>query len=344
VTLVASERLDVTDEQAQPVLLGRGITGGSAWRRDDIAPGEWIVPITADAMAELNTIAGAFAEFDGSVEELAPDAFDWPATTEIMVEIQSRLNNGIGFAVLDGLPTERWGERASRAVSWLLTNMLAPAIKQKLKGARVYDVRDTGAKLKYGVRRSITNLSQEFHTDGSFLAGSPNYLTLACLHQAEAGGVSRVASLTTAHNILMDTAPQHLARLYRPFWWDRQAEHPEGDRPANWLPVFESDGETLSVRYYDDYIRNGYKLMDAEMDEETSSALEAMQAIIEMPENRLEFRLQPGQILYGHNQLVAHGRTEFRDPGNDDSRRHLLLFWLRNAGGTELEAGPALIA
>ncbi len=84
--------------------------------------------------------------------------------------------------------------------------------------------------------------------------------------------------------------------------------------------------------------------MDAELDEETSAALEAMQAIIEMPENWLEFRLQPGQILYGHNQLVAHGRTEFRDLGNDGSRRHLLRFWLRNAGGIDLEADPALIA
>jgi len=50
-TLVASERPDETAEQAQPVILGHQINGGSAWRRDDIAPGEWIVPITADAMA-----------------------------------------------------------------------------------------------------------------------------------------------------------------------------------------------------------------------------------------------------------------------------------------------------
>lgn len=342
-TLVVDEVSIDTDRQVTPVLLNRQYQGGSTWRSKDIKPGEWNVPVAADARAELDTIAGAFTDFEGSIEELVPDAFDWPATTEMMVEIQSRLNNGIGFAVLDGLPSEVWGERATRAICWLLTNLLAPAIMQKSKGARAYDVRDTGAKLKHGVRRSITNLSQEFHTDGSFLAGSPNYLALACLHQAEAGGISRVASLTTAHNILMETAPHHLARLYRPVWWDRQAEHGKDDCPANWLPVFEADGENLSVRYYDDYIRNGYKLMGVALDKETSEALEAMQAIIEMPENCVEFRLQPGQILYGQNQLVAHGRTGFHDPKNDEFKRHLLRFWLRSGGGIELEAEPATI-
>lgn len=343
-TLMAGDRPLDTVEQAAPIILDRRVAGGNAWRSEDIAPGQWNVPIPPDALAELDTIAEAFADFDGPVDELMPDAFDWPATTEIMVEVQSRLNNGIGFAVLDRFPTERWGVPASRAIFWLLTSLLAPPIKQKWKGARVYDVRDTGAKLQYGVRRSVTNLSQEFHTDGSFLGRTPDYLALACLLQAESDGVSRVASLTTVHNILLETAPQYLARLYRPFWWDRQAEHGKGERPANWLPVFESDGETLSVRYYDDYIRNGYKLMDAALDEETSAALEAVRAIIESPENSVEFRLQPGQVLYGHNQLVAHGRSAFRDVEEKTLGRHLLRFWLRSAGGIELEADPALIA
>lgn len=331
-------------EPVDPVILDKPISGSSAWRKRQIAPSEWIVPITPDALAELDTMADAFAGFGGPLDELAPDAFDWPATTETMVEVQRRLNHGIGFAVLDRLPAERWDERAVRAVSWLLASLLAPPIMQKWRGARVYDVRDTGASLRYGVRRSITNLPQELHTDGSFLGLTPDYLALACLRQAEDGGVSRVASLTTVHNILRETAPQHLARLYRPFWWDRQAEHGADERPASWLPVFEPEGETVSVRYYDDYIRNGYRLMDSALGEETSAALEAMQAAIEEPENSVDFRLRPGQILYGHNRRVAHGRTAFRDREGGVPGRHLLRFWLRSTGGIELEADPALIA
>ena len=33
----------------------------------------------------------------------------------------------------------------------------------------LYDVRDTGRTLEYGVRRSITNLDLTFHTDGPWL-------------------------------------------------------------------------------------------------------------------------------------------------------------------------------
>jgi len=170
---------------------------------------------------------------------------------------------------------------------------------------------------------------------------TPDYLALACMSQAEAGGMSRVVSLVTVHERLRETAPRQLERLYRPFWWDRQAEHGDDERPSNWLPIFESDGATLSVRYYDDYIRNGYGLMGAAIDDETENALRTMREIVEDPENWIEFRLEPGQIEFGQNRLIAHGRTAFHDAGTDaPSRRHLLRYWLRSEGGIELEAEP----
>ena len=73
---------------------------------------------------------------------------------------------------------------------------------QKQTGTRVYDVRDTGTPMGSCIRRSITNLEQEFHTDGGWLEHTPEFVCLACLRQASAGGASRVASLVTAHNIL----------------------------------------------------------------------------------------------------------------------------------------------
>jgi hypothetical protein len=261
----------------------------------------------------------------------------------MMVAVRSRLDQGIGLAVVDRLPVERWGARASTAIAWLLTNHLAPAIMQKWKGHRIYDVRDTGAKLQYGVRRSTTNLPQELHTDGSFLRTTPELIGLACLQQAEVGGTSRLASLVTAHNLLLERHPEILPRLYRPFWWDRQAEHSPDEVPSSWLPIFSWDGERLNVRYYDDYIRNGHLLMNAPFADEDSVALAAMKAIVEEPENWVEFRLEAGQIEYTNNQLLAHGRTGFRDAGGL-SGRHLLRFWLRSVGGIGLEAITAVDA
>lgn len=191
---------------------------GSAWRAADLTEADWKVEIPAAALREFEIIAAALAEYDEPLDELTPDGFDWPETTDLMAEVRARLNDGPGFVLLDRMPVETWTDRANRAMTWLLNDMIAPPIMQKWNGHRVYDVRDTGAKLGYGVRRSVTNLSQEFHTDGSFLAMSPDYLSLTCIRQAETGGESLIASLVSAHNELLENHPDLLKRLYEPFW------------------------------------------------------------------------------------------------------------------------------
>lgn len=315
---------------------------GSAWRASDIAEKDWHVTVPTAALREFGLVADALADYDGPLEGLEPDGFDWPATTELMADVRFRLTDGIGFVVLGRLPVEDWSDPANRAVTWMLNTMIAPPIMQKWKGHRVYDVRDTGAKLEYGVRRSVTNLSQEFHTDGSFLEMTPDFFSLTCVRQAEAGGESLIASLTAAHNYLLEHYPEHLQRLYEPFWWDRQAEHDSGERRANWLPIFALKGDELQVRYYDDYIRNGYHLMGEEIDEAGLAALAAMQEAVEAIDNRVAFRLQPGEIVFAQNMQIAHGRTGFRDPAVKTAGGRLLLrCWLRTEGGIELDGVPA---
>jgi alpha-ketoglutarate-dependent taurine dioxygenase len=216
-----------------------------------------------------------------------------------------------------------------------LCNFVASPVMQKHTGTRVYDVRDTGAKLERGVRRSLTNLKQDLHTDGPWLATTADYMALACVRQASSGGMSRIASLAAAHDWLHRTQPRLLERLYAGFWWDRQAEHGPGDRPANFLPVFTWDGARLHVRYYDDYIRNGHRLMQEPLDEAATDALAAMREFVEAPENCFEFTLDRGQIFFLNNHLIAHGRTAFVDTSSGD--RLLLRFWLRPHGGVAFE-------
>ena len=314
---------------------------GSAWRASDLAESDWRIEIPDAALREFDIIAGALAEYDEPLDELSPDSFDWPATTDLMADVRTRLDDGPGFVLLDRMPVETWTDPANRAMTWLLNDMIAPPIMQKWNGHRVYDVRDTGAKLGYGVRRSVTNLSQEFHTDGSFLAMSPDFLSLTCIRQAETGGESLIASLVSAHNHLLENRPDLLQRLYEPFWWDRQAEHHREEGPSNWLPVFTRHGETLSVRYYDDYIRNGYRLVEESIDPLGEAALAAMQEAVEAEDNRVAFRLCPGQIIFGQNTQIAHGRNGFRDASvRTEDGRLLLRYWLRNEGGIALDGVP----
>ena len=322
--------------QSKPSEPPHHIESEAAWQASDLAKLHWGWPADSAMIAELDRIAAWVDEHpDVDPQSLDPGQFDCPATTQSMASITATLTDGFGFVLLTGLPFERWSERTARAISWLLCHFVAPPVMQKWTGTRVYDVRDTGAQLAHGVRRSLTNLKQDLHTDGPWLPTTADYMALACIRQADAGGVSRISSLVAAHNWFCRTSPQLLERLYAGFWWDRQAEHGAGDRPANFLPMYSSDGARLRVRYYDDYIRNGYRLMQESLDALGSDALAAMRDFVEAPENCFEFRLDRGQIFFLNNHVIAHGRSAFVDTPSTD--RLLLRFWLRPHGGVAFE-------
>lgn len=307
-----------------------------AWKSADLATSDWLITLDDQAIREISDIAAAVVARPGyRLEDISHRDVVAPRASEVMAAVRGQLAEGCGFAVLGGLPFEEWDEKTACAASWLLCDFIATPVNQKWTGTRMYQVRDTGAKLAYGLRRSLTNLKQDFHTDGPWLETTANFMGLACVRQARFGGISRIASLISAHNWLAAHHPDMLARLYQPFYWDRQAEHQAGDAPASRLPIYSEGRNGVVARYYDDYVRNGYGLMQERIDEEGERALAALREYLESPENCFEFQLQPGQIFFLNNHRVAHARTAFTDAEGAD--RLLLRFWLRPEGGTEFE-------
>ncbi len=317
---------------------GSRIDAPCAWRAADLKDEDWLLPISSKALSELDELALKLKCYEGPVEALQADEYQLDEVRALMANVRDRLHTGIGFVVLDRLPVENWGVQAAKAIGWLLTTLLGPVVMQKADGTRLYEVQDSGAKLGYGVRRSITNLDQDFHTDGGWLSQAPEIVSLVCLRQASSGGRSRVVSLALAHNCLQEESPALCDRLYRDFWWDRQAEHPPGEAKSSRHPVFSRNGGKLTVRHYSEYIRKGYALQEESLDAEGEAALSAMKAIVDAPENWLEFRLEQGQIEYVNNHLLAHARTAFED-NECQSGRYLLRLWNRREGGVELEPG-----
>jgi alpha-ketoglutarate-dependent taurine dioxygenase len=154
------------------------------------------------------------------------------------------------------------------------------------------------------------------------------------------GGLSRFVSLVTAHNELRRRRPDLLARLYRPFHWDRQSEHaPDAPRVSR-QPVYEYAGGVLASRYYEDYVVNGSRMAGVELDVEGREALEAMRGLVDDPANWVEFRIEKGQLQYLNNRQFAHSRTAFKDAGPGRGR-HMLRLWNRDEGTWHLEGGPA---
>jgi alpha-ketoglutarate-dependent taurine dioxygenase len=323
-------------QAALPITLDE-IAGPQAWTRDGLTSKDWIVPLPELATVELDLIAEYVRRAPRPVETLVPTEYPLRICAELMAAVRVKLEE-TGLAVLDRVPVERYSPEENRAIGWLLASMLGPVVAQTFTGRRLYDVKDTGQKLGYGVRRSVTDLGQPFHTDAPWLWMPPQYVGLFCLESAPAGGISSLVSLVTAHNEMARRHPDLLGRLYQPFAWDRQAEHaPDAPKTARHPVYARGTNGSLVARYYEDYVHNGQKLAGEPLDDAGREALLALRSIVNDPANYVELRLERGQLQYINNRQFAHSRSAFKDSPDGTRRRHMIRLWNRGEGGWGLE-------
>src|SRR6266852_693023 len=238
-----------------------------AWYRHSLAPSDWLVPLPEAAVAELEEVVHRLKRDPLPTLLLSPTHFSLTHCRDVMAYVGRQLREGIGLAVIDKLPVERFSVEENQALGWLLGSLLGRLVAQKWDGTMLYDVRDTGRALTYGVRRSVTNLDLQFHTDAPWLAEPPELVGLLCLHPALEGGVSRFVSLQTAHDELERRQPELLRRLYAPFPWDRQAEHAPDDSKVAHQPAFEPTASGLRCRYNQSLIENAEGLTGTALDD-----------------------------------------------------------------------------
>lgn len=307
----------------------------SNWTRSTIAPNDWIVRLGADALAEIRAVVAELRRAPVPLFLLDPADFKLDACRRTMAEVRERAQNGPMFAVLDRLPLTEMTRDEAIAVYWLVSSLLSRPVAQKLNGQMFFDVQDTGAKLKpgSGIRPTVTNVDLRFHNDNSYNETPPDYVCLFCLHPAKQGGISQVMSVATVHDALERRFPELMPRLYRPFWYDRHAEH-QPDEPTTFAaPIFErgSDG-TIKARLALSEIHAGYELRGERLDNETAAALAAVQSVFDQPELHVELNFEAGQIQYVNNRATGHARTEFVDHPEPERKRHLVRLWLRDKG------------
>jgi alpha-ketoglutarate-dependent taurine dioxygenase len=313
-------------------MLAAGIRGPRAWKRDEIHPKDWIVPLSPACLAELDSVVTSLRRDPQPTLLLQPSEFSLTGCAGAMRLVREKLQEGIGLAVLDRVPVERYSLDENRALMWLLGNLLGRVVPTKWDGTMLYDVKDTGKRLGYGVRRSVTNLDLSFHNDAAWMDWPPDMVGLYCINSALEGGVSRFVSLVSAHNELSRRHRDLLPRLYKPFPWDRQAEHAEGDAKTTRRPIFQGNGEQWMACYNERLVHNGAELNGETLDGEGREALAAMDAIVKRPELCVEFTVERGQVQWISNRKFAHARTEFTDAPEAEKKRHLVRLWTREEG------------
>ena len=139
-------------------------------------------------------------------------------------------------------------------------------------------------------------------------------------------------SFDSVHNRLIEQHPKVLPRLYQPFLIDSQREHAPDDRLTSSVPVFEFDGQALRTRLASSVIRQGYAIEDVEIDDDTSAAIAALDAVTESDGLGKAFDFAQGQIQIVNNRRIGHRRTGYTDWPEPARKRHLMRIWLRNHG------------
>ena len=314
-------------------MLDHIVGGKQAWAGADIQKADWFFRLSAQCLLEIRAAVAKLRCGWLPIERLTPGQFEMPACRDLMLGVRAVLNEGVGFAVVDRLPLDDLSDDEGRALHWLLSSHIARPVAQKLDGAMIYDVHDTGKKATpgSGVRQDKTNMDQYFHNDNSYNETQPEYVGLLCVRPAKAGGISHVISLYTVHNELLRSHKQILPRLYRPFWFDRQGEYLSGEPRVISGPMFRYDGK-LRARLSLYTIEAGQALMNEALDEEGEVAIEALKSVLANTALSFPFAFERGQLQYVNNLELCHRRTGFEDYLEPQRKRLLVRLWLRDAG------------
>ena len=318
--------------ESVPAICREPLDGPGVWGRKDVSEADWRMPIPPAALAEIEELVLTLRRHPMETVALDPRDYALDACRCFMVRVRESLDHGVGFAVLDRLPTDAFDKAELKNVYWLLSGMIARPVAQSFDGRLLYDVRDTGRRIGTRVRGDLTRQELSWHTDYGFNFPPP-HIGLLVLRTAREGGTSRVASMLATHNLLRDLRPALLERLYDPFCWNRQGEHAEGDAVVHRFPVFTYDGKEVRGRFIKWLLYKGYELTGEPFDEAGRDAIETMFDVMSEPDRHVSFSLQAGQIQYVNNFRIAHCRTEYEDSTDDpEARRHLVRIFLRDEG------------
>ena len=96
------------------------ISGPSVWRGAELArrPAEWIRTFSAAELGELDAAIRIYKRSGKDLAQLVPENFSLPTLGPVLTNVLGELLEGRGFAMLRGLPVDRYS-REEQAIAYL---------------------------------------------------------------------------------------------------------------------------------------------------------------------------------------------------------------------------------
>jgi len=319
------------------------IKASTVWQAKDYAASEqWIHRFTSEEISDLGRAADLFYKKGLSLVDMSKENFRLGEALEhTLAAIREDLINGKGFILFKGFPTKEvietssvgsevvtpWSIEKVAAAYMGLGSHIGQFVSQNGKGHVLGHVKDLGNDPTQidRVRIYSTNARQFFHVDTCDIVG------LLCLHRAQEGGESDIASSHHVYNILKKERPDVLETLSQPIWYfDRKGEIPAGAAPYFRASVFYYYKGRIILHWDPYYIRSLKRFWDSgELPPPTDKQVEAME-VLEQTAHReaLHMVLEIGDVQFVSCNHVLHARTAYVDYPSPAPKRQLMRLWL----------------
>jgi len=327
-------------------------TGADVWSGAEIAASDdWIYPLDAAQIAELETATEAVLRRGLDWRRLTRADFPLPALTALLDEVAAQLEQGRGLAKLTGLDPGRYSQAERRTLFYGLGCNLGTPVSMSTDGMLMSDVTDEGATAgeRYGQvatadggdflssRARVHSTGElRFHNDRS------DVVALFCIARARSGGLSRIASVPRIHNEMLALRPDLLELLFRDYHRSRLGEE-FGDNAAWYaLPVFAEAGDSFTCHYSRTYIEAAQ--LNDDVPKMAPEQWQAIELMVELA-NELAFETmqQPGEIQLLNNHVAFHSRTAYEDHDEPARRRLLHRLWLAMPNSRPLPQSYAVL-
>ncbi len=293
---------------------------------------DWTVCLSGVEIDELEDAMRPLADHNITIADITPEVFPLPSLNRKIEGLYRDLIHGRGFAVVRGLPTERYSEYEASIIFFGLGCHLGHARSQNAQGDVLGHVRDLGMSSADPTTRVYqTRERQTFHTDSS------DVVALMCLRDARVGGDSMLVSGITIFNEMRNQRPDLLVLLFEFIATDRRGEVPTGMKPYYQIPVFTWYDDNITTMYQRQYIDSAQRFPNApRLTPRHVEALDFFDELANDPALHIAMRLQPGDMQFVYDHTMLHDRTAFEDRDEPERQRHLLRLWLSMPGDRRL--------
>ncbi|MGE0799143.1 MAG: TauD/TfdA family dioxygenase [Lautropia sp.] len=300
--------------------------GGRAnWDAAELgARGGWSVRPSAAALAELSDFARAAARDDVMLRSIRLQDGMLPRLRAELEPFGDELRSGSGVILIRGLPLEQLARAELDVLCWAIGCLFGDGVAQNLRGELLGDVINLSDQ-QASARPFQNGGGLIMHRDPVDVVG------LLCVRHAKHGGLSRIVSAPRIHDILLHESPERLARLYEGFPYHRLDEDRGDSEPftPHKVPVFARDSEGNVGCFFIPGPINRAGRLRYPIDPLGRQALDDFVALSERSDLYFDMDLKPGDLQLLNNRVILHGRTDYEDSPELQSRRLMLRLWLQ---------------